>query len=178
MNNSSFSSYDVIELYSATNQLQIQIWLDGGWGVDALLGEQTRAHKDLDIVIQEKDLEKFCTFLAMRGYKDIPQDDSCDWNFVLGDNHGHKMDIHVVNFDAQGNGIYGPAERGIFYPADAFSGRGQIEKETVCCLTPEYQVLSRSGYELTEKDFEDVFALCSRFNITLPNEYQRDKTNK
>jgi len=29
----------------------IRIWLDGGWGVDACLGSQTRRHGDLDIVI-------------------------------------------------------------------------------------------------------------------------------
>ena len=34
-------------------------WIDGG-GVDALLGEQTCVHKDLDIVTQEKNLEIFC----------------------------------------------------------------------------------------------------------------------
>ena len=27
------------------------VWLDGGWGVDALLGRQTRPHQDLDLVI-------------------------------------------------------------------------------------------------------------------------------
>jgi lincosamide nucleotidyltransferase A/C/D/E len=37
-------------------KLGIEIWVDGGWGVDALLGEQTRPHKDLDIAIQQKDV--------------------------------------------------------------------------------------------------------------------------
>ncbi len=27
-------------------KLGIQIWVDGGWGVDALLGEETRIHKE------------------------------------------------------------------------------------------------------------------------------------
>jgi lincosamide nucleotidyltransferase A/C/D/E len=26
-------------------------WLDGGWGVDALLDEQTRPHADVDLVV-------------------------------------------------------------------------------------------------------------------------------
>lgn len=172
MNDTFFSSKDVVELYSALNQLQIYIWIDGGWGVDALLSEQTRAHKDLDIVIQEKNLERFCALLTMRGYTEVLQDDSCAWNFVLGDDQGHKVDIHVINFDAQGNGMYGPAERGIFYPAEALLGTGQIDGITVCCLTAQYQVQSHSGYELKEKDFKDVFALCSKFNIPLPEEYQ------
>jgi lincosamide nucleotidyltransferase A/C/D/E len=33
----------------------IEVSVDGGWGVDALLGEQTRAHDDLDLVITRGD---------------------------------------------------------------------------------------------------------------------------
>ncbi len=67
----------------------------GGWGVDALLGEQTRVHKDLDIVIQEKNLERFCALLTIKGYTEAFQNDSCAWNFVLGDDQGHNVDIHA-----------------------------------------------------------------------------------
>jgi hypothetical protein len=30
----------------------IDVWLDGGWGVDALLGQETREHDDLDLVAE------------------------------------------------------------------------------------------------------------------------------
>ena len=42
------TSIDVIDCYTTLENLGIEIWVDGGWGVDALLGEQTRPHKDLD----------------------------------------------------------------------------------------------------------------------------------
>ena len=29
--------------------LDMQFWLDGGWGVDVLYGQQTRLHRDIDI---------------------------------------------------------------------------------------------------------------------------------
>ena len=29
--------------------LSVTYWLDGGWGVDALYGKQTRDHRDIDI---------------------------------------------------------------------------------------------------------------------------------
>jgi hypothetical protein len=32
----------------------IDVWLDGGWAVDAALGEQTRSHKDLEGSILRK----------------------------------------------------------------------------------------------------------------------------
>ena len=52
------TSGDVIELYSTLGALGVEIWIDGGWGVDALLGGQTRPHKDLDISIEKKDVAK------------------------------------------------------------------------------------------------------------------------
>jgi lincosamide nucleotidyltransferase A/C/D/E len=47
---------DVTSLYEMCRKNGITIWIDGGWGVDALLGHQSRLHKDLDIAIQEKDV--------------------------------------------------------------------------------------------------------------------------
>jgi lincosamide nucleotidyltransferase A/C/D/E len=52
------TSIDVIGFYTTLENLGIEMWVDGGWGVDALLGEQTRPHKDLDIAIQQKDVTK------------------------------------------------------------------------------------------------------------------------
>ena len=45
---------DVIKFYSDLEKSGITIWIDGGWGVDALLGKQTRLHADLDIAIEQK----------------------------------------------------------------------------------------------------------------------------
>jgi lincosamide nucleotidyltransferase A/C/D/E len=40
------SAQDVISIYQRLMAAGIQVWLTGGWGIDALLGEQTRPHKD------------------------------------------------------------------------------------------------------------------------------------
>ena len=172
MNDKYFPQEYLLELYSSLNNLQVTIWLDGGWGVDALLGKETRAHQDLDIVIQQKDLAVFCDLLKSRGYNEVNRDDMCAWNFVLGDNMGHEVDVHVINLDDDGNGIYGPMERGIFYPAEGLTGIGTINEIELRCLTADYQVESHTGYELKEKDFKDVHALCKKFNITLPQAYK------
>lgn len=163
----------VIELYTQLDKLGVPIWIDGGWGVDALLGKQTRPHSDLDIVIQEKHLLDVRRFLESRGYMDIQRDDTKDWNFVLGDNNGHAIDLHVIVFDDDGNGIYGPVENDVFYPAKSLLGKGTIDDVVVRCLTPEYQVESHTGYKPSEKDFKDVSALCERFNLKYPKGYQR-----
>jgi len=164
-------STDVIGLYRELNNLGIKIWLDGGWAVDALLGEQTRTHDDVDIVIQEKDVPKLRELLEAQGYRDVPREDPRTWNFVLGDNHGRLVDVHVIAFDAEGNGIYGPVERGEVYPAASLTGIGIISAITVNCIAPEYLVKWHSGYTLREKDLKDVSALCARFDLELPKEY-------
>ena len=48
------TSNDVIDLYTNLETLGIKVWVDGGWGVDALLGKQTRFHEDLDIAVEAK----------------------------------------------------------------------------------------------------------------------------
>ncbi len=44
-------STDVLQIITWLETAGIPIWLDGGWGVDALVGRQTRPHDDLDVVI-------------------------------------------------------------------------------------------------------------------------------
>jgi len=165
------TSIDVIELYATLENLGVEIWIDGGWGVDALLGEQSRPHQDLDIAIQEKDTPKLRELLRARGYRDIKVEHARDWNFVLGDENGREIDVHVIVFDGKGNGIYGPAEMGEMYPAASLKGTGLIEGRTVRCISLEWMVKFHSGYELKDKDFQDVSALCKKFGIELPPEY-------
>ena len=167
----------VLALYNALENLGVQIWVDGGWGVDALLGNETRAHKDLDIAIQEKDVPKFRQLLESSGYKEIKLELARPHNFVLGDSKGHEIDVHVIVLDEQGNGIYGPAEKGEMYPAAALTGSGTINGQRVKCISPEWTIKFHSGYELKEKDYEDVSALCEKFGIDLPAEYKKLENN-
>ncbi|MBI4672669.1 MAG: aminoglycoside nucleotidyltransferase [Chloroflexi bacterium] len=165
------NSTDVLDLYTQLHRRGIEVWLDGGWSVDALLGEQTRVHSDVDIVIQQKDVPKLREFLEQQGYFDVPRDDTSAWNFVLGDNNGRRVDVHAIVFDAEGNGLYGPPEKGVMYPAASLTGSGVINGQAVKCISPEYMVKFHTGYKLRESDFQDVAALCARFGIDYPEEY-------
>jgi hypothetical protein len=44
----------VLEIIQLFELHRIDLHIDGGWGVDALLGRQTRTHADLDIAVQHK----------------------------------------------------------------------------------------------------------------------------
>jgi lincosamide nucleotidyltransferase A/C/D/E len=157
---------DVIDLYTKLENLNIKIWIDGGWGVDILLGKQTRFHKDMDIAIQEKDVPALRKLLEAEGYKQIREDNK--WNFVLRDDFGKEVDVHSFIFDKDGNVI-----DGIMYPPASLTGTASINGHTLRCIPPEFMVKFHSGYELKEKDFKDVSAICEKFNIELPQEYYK-----
>lgn len=168
-----FPAEAVVKFIQSLEQRGISIWIDGGWAVDALLEQQTRRHEDLDIVIQEKDLPLLSNLLQSLGYQDVVRDDTCAWNFVKGNSDGLLVDVHVIVLDAQGNGIYGPADIGGMYPAPSLSGKGTIAGLSVNCIAPEYLVAFHLGYAMDENDYQDVAALCARFAITLPLDYLR-----
>ena len=153
------------------DRLDIEVWIDGGWGVDALLEKQTRPHGDLDIVVQEVDVPRLRSALQKVGHIDVPRDDTRDWNFVMGEPGVREIDFHVVVFDKSGNGVYGPSENGNVFPAWAFGGVGEIGGRAVRCMTAEYQVGSHTGYLLTPKDIADVLALRARFGVELAPEH-------
>jgi len=50
---------DAIEIISYAEKNGIEIFLDGGWGVNALLGMQTRKHNDIDLFVEKKNGQKF-----------------------------------------------------------------------------------------------------------------------
>jgi lincosamide nucleotidyltransferase A/C/D/E len=163
---------DVVEMAQLLNQNRIDFHVDGGWGVDALLGEQTRKHADLDIAIQHKDVAQIRAMLEARGYKDVPRDDTRDCNFVLGDDQGHQMDIHSYTFDMAGHVVYG-----VEYPFDSLTGTGSVNGHPVKCISPEWLVKFHAGYKLDKDDYHDVKALCRRFGIKMPLEYTEFERN-
>jgi len=156
----------VLELMMLFDEHQIEVIVDGGWGVDALLGEQTRTHIDLDIAIAHQFVPELRRVLERRGYADILPEATTEYNFVLGDENGHRVDIHIYAFDDQGNLVFG-----LPYPVDSLSGHGTIMGYPVRCITPEWLIKFHTGYPLDENDFHDVSALCKRFGIEPPEEY-------
>jgi hypothetical protein len=46
-----------------------QLWVDGGWGIDALLDRQTRSHKDFDAIVAFEDLPALTQLLSGTGFQ-------------------------------------------------------------------------------------------------------------
>ncbi len=157
----------VVEVVRLLEGAGIEVWLHGGWGVDALLEEQTRVHKDLDLIVALSDVPRYQELLAGRGFQMAEgEPPSC---FVMADAEARCVDVHPIAWDEWGNGIY-RMENGEdwVYTASGFAGGGSIAGQRVRCLTPEYQMfLCHSGYRLKEKDFREMEALHERFGLEL-----------
>ena len=163
----------LVELLDVLDSESIEVWLDGGWGVDALLGEQTRSHNDVDLIVGVGDLARLATALRARNYVVVPGGTSS--NMVYRNDLGLEVDIHAVAFDALGNGNYQMANGEYWnYPADGFSGKGSVGGRAVRCLTPEVQVLGHAtGYAPAGKDIDDMERLRARFGVALPPHLRR-----
>ncbi len=170
--NQEMTAQDVIEIVNFLGQKDIHVVIDGGWGVDALLGKQTRMHRDLDVAVVHKDVPQIRTLLEAGGYHEVPRADSWECNFVLGDDQGHLLDIHSCTFDAAGKNIFG-----VTYPYDSWKGTGSINGCPVNCIAPEWMVKFHTGYEPDENDYHDVKLLCEQYGIELPREFDRFASN-
>ena len=172
---------DVLHIYQLLADHNIPIWLTGGWGIDALLGEQTRPHKDLDVLLRLDDMVQMQGILAREGYhlKELWSENRGDTDsagneiataFVLHDAEGREFDAHAIRLDADGNGLPTWEESADFtIPKDDLSGVGTITGVAVQCLTPEAQKRFHTGYELPEKHREDLRLLDEKFGLAYPD---------
>jgi lincosamide nucleotidyltransferase A/C/D/E len=159
----------VLSLYNQCEKNGITIWIDGGWGVDALLGFQSREHDDLDIAIHHNDNAIFRRILEHDGYMEELRFDSSEFMYVMVNEAGQSVDIHVFEYDENGKNIYG-----IEYPFGSLTGTGVIDGQDVRCIDPEWQFQFKTGYDPKEKDIHDVRALSVKFGFELPARYTHE----
>jgi lincosamide nucleotidyltransferase A/C/D/E len=158
----------VLDLLAHLQARDIPVWLDGGWAIDALLGEQTRPHDDLDVVARLEDSVRIENALNDRGF--VLAGGGAPLSFELVDTQGHQVDVHPVSFTPDGAAAYRMADGADWiYPADGFTGVVRMLGREVPCLTPEVVMVSHTtGYALDEAHQRDVRALGERFGIALP----------
>jgi len=172
---------DVITIYQSLLAAGIEIWLSGGWGIDALLGEQTRPHKDLDVIILLDDIVRMRELLGRDGYslKELwsenrwvvdAQGTETATAFVLQDAEGREIDAHAMRLDERGNGIPAWADgEGLVFTRPDLAGEGLIAGFVVRCLSAEMQTLLHTGYELPDEQLRDLALLHERFGVEYPD---------
>ena len=115
----------MVGVLDALAQAGIRVWLDGGWGVDALLGEQTRVHDDLDIVVELHRVEDTIAALTPHGFV-LCENVLPTWA-VLRSADGRQIDMHPITFDGEGTGWQAgamPDGTDCPYPAGGFGRAG------------------------------------------------------
>jgi lincosamide nucleotidyltransferase A/C/D/E len=157
---------DVLAVLDAAGRAGVPVWVAGGWGIDALLGERTRQHDDLDLAVRSEDQERITGALSRLGFVPVEDDDWRPSRLGMADSTGRKIDLHLVVFDPSGRGIQAnlPDLPPFEYPPEAFVP-GRIGGRTIHCLGPSLQVQFHRGYEWTSKDEHDMRLLSARFGI-------------
>jgi lincosamide nucleotidyltransferase A/C/D/E len=165
---------DVLRVLDLLAAAGVGAHVDGGWSVDALLGEQTRPHADLDLALPRNTFAKAIDALRAHGFE-LVRDDGRHVQ-VLADDGGTTVDLHaydtsVVEVDEHGVRRHGGD--GLAFEADGFDGVGTIGGRTVACISPATLVRYHTGYAVDADDWHDVQRLCERFDLPLPVDYER-----
>lgn len=148
--------------WSALKELGIRSWVIGGWGIDALVGRQTRDHHDLDLLVLEQDVGRMLESLGPSGLRYLWSEnrwhDGLPSAFVA-DVAGVEVDVHVVGLD--GGAVRILSEHSIELPVGALTGSGMVAGLRVACATAEAQRIMHTGYDLPEKQVRDLEALAA-----------------
>jgi lincosamide nucleotidyltransferase A/C/D/E len=136
----------------------VRYWVLGGWGVDALVGRQTREHRDLDLAV---DATQWDTCLDVAAALDYAVE--TDWwpiRVELASRRGW-VDLHPVRFAESGDGVQaGPDGTTFDYPKEHLTV-GALGDLRVPCVSAAWQVRVHKGYEPRPKDLHDLATLAS-----------------
>lgn len=150
---------------TASEVVRIAAWLEangvvyqvnGGWGVDGLVGRQTRPHHDLDVFVDESHEAALLAWLASRSYQ-ITE----DWRPVrveLSGPHG-RVDVHPMRVDAADDGVQQGLGTEVFVHPSEHRVTGRIDGHDVVVASAERARELRSGYPPRAVDLHDLALL-------------------
>ncbi len=145
---------DLLTVIELLENAGITYWLDGGWGVDVLAGEQTRPHRDIDVDFDAEHTEKLLTMLTEYGYEV-----ETDWAPVrielYSDKYGY-IDIHPFVLHEDGTARQADLAGGWYEFEKDYFGTASFAGKTIPCISAKGQKVFHSGYELRDKDRHDL----------------------
>jgi lincosamide nucleotidyltransferase A/C/D/E len=161
------SAAHAVELYATLHSAGVRCWVMGGWGVDALLGRQTRSHKDLDLLVDVADLPAMQALLRGAGFtRKLEWEENVSferdgkiWASAFVDAHeGYgELDVHVIDVGTDTSRI--PVQLSTDpwpLPEGTLSGSGRILGSPVRCVSKQAQLAMHVGYELPPKHRADL----------------------
>ncbi len=162
---------DVLTVAEQLDRAGLVWMLVGGWGIDALLGRQTRRHEDLDVAVEWADdgERRAIEALAGLGYSVTaprsPGSEQFPARAVLRRADGRTVDLLVVTaLDAPQR----PHAQEAAYVPHADRATGHLGGHEVPCLSAARQVAAHEGYRLYAAQRRDLAALSREFGIPMP----------
>ncbi len=159
------SSADVLEVLDAFDEAGVSVVIEGGWGVDALFGSETRAHSDLDVALDRNLLVHAQESLEHLGFDHAAHvSPGLPARLVMVDRSGRQVDLHPLKFDAAGNGLQQltlEGDRWGRYPAQHLNSSGTVGGRRVICISATLQMEFHQGYEHSDADRHDLELLKS-----------------
>jgi lincosamide nucleotidyltransferase A/C/D/E len=117
----------------------VQALVMGGWGVDALAGRQRRKHRDLDLIVDHRDMDAAMAALRGLGYREWYRTPS---EIPLGDLDPAGEAVSLRDPKMRVTELHPAAMRGS--PAEVATG--VIDGHPVRCLSAEQQIRAHVGY--------------------------------
>ncbi|MEV5611530.1 amino acid transporter [Streptomyces sp. NPDC052225] len=156
---------EVLSVLARLRQAGTDVWIGGGWGIDALIGEQTRDHRDVDLMHRQDQEPLVMSVLSEAGFEESL--DHRPIRCVVTASDGREIDLHPLVFSDDGSAVQASPEpeRPFVYPASCFT-TGTVAGTSVPCLSAEQQVYFHQGYEPTDRDRHDMAQLRRVFGIT------------
>jgi lincosamide nucleotidyltransferase A/C/D/E len=149
---------EVGRVLEALDAADVRAWVEGGWGIDALVGRRTRQHDDLDLAVDTGagGFDAAVAALAPLGY--LPTVDDLPVRLVVATADDRRVDLHPIRFRPDGDAIQQGHTREYRYPADGFT-LGRIGGRDVPCLGGAVQRDFHSAYEPRPVDHHDLARL-------------------
>jgi lincosamide nucleotidyltransferase A/C/D/E len=158
---------EVLRMLDLLETHRIRVWVDGGWGIDALLGEQTRPHSDLDLSIVSDDLDSALALFTSEGFETLRDD--LPTAIAMRHPDGREVDLHPVQLTPDGGGDQIQPDGSLWHYDRPVTG--SIAGRDVTCLSPETQVRAHLGFEPRSEHIADMGRLRDLFGIELPGPY-------
>lgn len=150
---------NLIKVLDLLDSIKMRYWIDGGWGVDILLGKQKREHRDVDVDFDGKFTETLLDKLKEEGYEIV-----VDWSpsrIELSHPKLGYIDVHPLIINEDGSARQANPQGGWYeFKAEWFS-TAVFEGRVIPCISAEAQKIFHNGYELREVDKIDMKNLDS-----------------
>jgi lincosamide nucleotidyltransferase A/C/D/E len=154
---------EVLNVLEILSRAGCKVWLEGGWGVDALVGRQTRVHRDVDIDIDGEQEGLVLDALIGAGYR-IETDWRPNRVELVAGGRG-RVDVHPLQLHADGSASQVALDGGSYFFPRGYFTMGSLAGRPVPCFSVAAQRHFRSGYDLRPQDVHDL-ALLEKLDAT------------